>query len=139
MEPGDIQKKILKECLHCENMTMKRKFSRIVVGLICCVALMFCGCDGGITPPLTVNFRKSLLDSTRVMQLTNRSGKETLVVLVLVIDGRNKSKQDRHLLKIRPGDTEEVGWVQADFNFERGDEFKVSCDGYMRSFSGTVP
>lgn len=122
---------------------LRYKLSRFVFGLICC-AMMIClfGCsedESFITPPpLTITFRESLLDSTRVMQLTNRSGSESLVAQVQV---RNKTTGEKktHILKIAPGATEELGRLEMAWVFEPGEKFDVKCDGYWRTFSGRVP
>ena len=113
------------------------KTLRIIIFVIGCGLQVFlCGCDLQ-TPPVTITFRKSLLDSTRVMQLTNRSGSETLVVLVKV---RNtiRDTHTSHILKVGPGETEELGRLEMSWVFEPEEEYEVKCDGY-RTISGTVP
>lgn len=119
---------------------MKRKLFHVVFGLICCAMIIgFVGCEGVISPPLTITFRESMINSTRVLQLTNRSGQETLVISVLAIDGRNENKRYRYTVKVGPGDTEEVGYFQAGFNFDKGDRVEVACDGYIRTLTAVVP
>lgn len=110
---------------------------RLMLTLLGVIIVGLSGCER-ISPPLTITFRESLLDSTRVMQLTNRSGSETLVAQIEV---RNDARGQRreHVLKIGPGSTEELGRLEMNWVFEPGEKFKVSCDGYFGTLSGAVP
>lgn len=119
------------------NVTTSWKRLLLVLVLII-TSFCFCGCGGeDKDPPLTITFRESMVNSSRVMQLTNRSGHETLVAQVLVRD--KNGNRISHVTKLAPGATEEVGYLQAGFNFNGGGEFEVICDGYSGSISGTVP
>ena len=110
----------------------------LLVFVLSITVFCFCGCGGKISPPLTITFRESMLNSTRVMQLTNRSANETLVVQVLVRDKANNNEHS-YITTVAPGATEEVGYLQAGFNFVAGEKYEVSCDGYFGTSKGVVP
>ena len=100
------------------------------------------GCDGGgVMPPATVTFRYSnnpFIASSKVMQVTNRSGKETLVMR---LDVKNEKKQESgfHIFKLKPGETYEIGTMEMGWKFETGETYSIKADGYVLSIDGTVP
>ena len=103
------------------------------------LSIMGIGCDsGGVQPPATVTFRESMLDSTRVMQVTNRSGSETLV---MKLDAYNDTSHQHgeHVFKLSPGETYEIGRLEMGWVFLRGERFTLAADGYVIPIKGTVP
>lgn len=103
-------------------------------------AFVFSGCEGqGVRPPLTVTFRESLLPGgTRVLQITNRSSSETLVLRVDAFnDVRNQHAYQ--IVNVSPGAVQELGIMEMDWVFEKGERYKISADGYLLSVNGTVP
>lgn len=101
---------------------------------------VFSGCEcRGIRPPLTVTFRESMLPGgTRVLQITNRSSSETLVLRVDAFnDARNQHAYQ--IVNVSPGAVQELGIIEMDWLFEKGERYKISADGYLLSVRGTVP
>ena len=106
-------------------------------GMLCIVFL--CGCEKiGATPPAAITFRYSLLDTTRVLQVTNKSNSETLV---MKIDAKNHEKklQASHTFKVAPGATYEIGRLEMGWFFEKGETYTIHADGYPIPIRGTVP
>lgn len=112
----------------------------IALLLVFTASLLFSGCDGyGVTPPIAVTFRKSLLDgTTKVLQITNKSGTETLIIR---IDAYNdKSGQHQAIAaKVAPGATEEFGFLEMNWYFETGERIEIAADGYLSKIKGYVP
>ena len=99
-----------------KNMISKRKWLFI---LLATIAVFVGGCKS--TPPISVTFRRSLLySSTLVMQVTNRSGSETLVMKLSVSNKRHHQHKE-YIFKVKPGDTEEIGVLEMDWSFESGE------------------
>ena len=100
------------------------------------------GCDsGGLMPPASISFRYSyniFAASTRVMQVTNRSGKETLVMR---LDVRNEKSNESgsYSFKVRPGSTYEIGILEMGWAFMPGEKYSIRADGYLFPIDGTVP
>jgi len=118
---------------------MNRKLFHVVV---VCITLVFglCGCGREFSyPPVRVVFRESLLNSGRVMQVINNSERETIIAVVSGRDASTGNKYNEWTLKIEPGETKEVGVWQTLANFSTGDKYKVSCEGYWGTITGTVP
>ncbi len=118
------------------------KSKRTLILVICLVvivilALLFLG-KTGVRPPISVTFRKSLLDDTRVLRVTNRKSDETLVISLKVVN-KEKGRQGDHIFKVGPGKTNEVGIIQMGWSFEPGEEITLEADGYMVPVSVTVP
>ena len=103
------------------------------------IAAIGTGCDsGGVLPPATVTFRESMLDTSRVMQVTNRSGSETLVMKLDVYnDAYNQHGQ--LVFKVKPGATYEIGRLEMGWLFRRGERFTLKADGYVIPIEDTVP
>lgn len=118
------------------------KMNRIfAVALTICImfVLLLSGCEqAGIQPPATVTFRKSMLDSTRVVQVTNRKNNETLVMSLHVVN-RKKGEKGDYTFKVGPGETVEIGRLEMGWVFESGEKITLRADGYPMSMSGTVP
>ena len=88
-------------------------------------------------PPASITFRSSML-AGQVLQVTNRSNSETLVMEVVA---RNDAKNQRatHVFKVRPGDTYEIGMLEMNWKWETGESYEISADGYSTKIRGTVP
>jgi hypothetical protein len=110
-----------------------------ILALVLFVVTIGTACDaGGVLPPATITFRESLLDSTRVMQVTNRSGSETLVMKLDVYnDAYNQHGQ--LVFKVKPGATYEIGRLEMGWLFRRGERFTLKADGYVIPIEDTVP
>ena len=115
-------------------------FRALTIILLCSLTIGVWGCRRKFSyPPVTVVFRESLMNSSkRVMQVINQSGQETIIACARIWD-REGNEKARWTLKIDPGDTKEVGFWQTLNNFDKGDSYKVSCDGYWGVLTGTVP
>ena len=112
---------------------MKKNFMLVLLGVLCMVFL--CGCE----PPISVTWRQSLLDpSTRVMQVTNRDGSETLVIK-LKVKNKNQTEASSHVFKVGPGETEEIGILEMGWTFKPGDTYSLEADDYLLPVEGTVP
>ena len=93
------------------------------------VIAFFCfGCEKvGLQPPIAVTFRYSLLDSTRVLQVTNKSGNETLIMKIDV-QNKEEKQQASHVFKVRPGDTYEIGRLEMNWVFLKGETLGKSIE-----------
>ena len=125
------------------SRTRLRKHKCLFVFTIACVllivSLLGSGCDsGGVLPPATVTFRESMLDSSRVMQVTNRSGNETLV-LQLDVYNDTYNQHGQLVFKVKPGATYEIGRLEMGWLFRRGERFSLKADGYVIPIEDTVP
>ena len=110
-----------------------------VLALILLVVVTGMACDsGGVLPPATVTFRESMLDSSRVMQVTNRSGNETLV-LQLDVYNDTYNQHGQLVFKVKPGATYEIGRLEMGWLFRRGERFSLKADGYVIPIDDTVP
>ena len=118
----------------------KLKGQRIaVLALVLFVVAIGTACDsGGVLPPITVTFRESLLDSTRVMQVTNRSGSETLVIELNVYNDYH-NQHGNYVFKVKPGETYEIGRLEMGWCFVRGERFKLNASGYVVPIEDEVP
>jgi len=100
--------------------------------------LLLAGC-GSRRPPISVTWRISLLDdSSYVMQVTNRSNNETMVIH---LNAKNKElgQHVSHTFKVAPGATEEIGILEAGWKFLPGETYSLRADGYTTAIKGTVP
>ncbi|MBP5531966.1 MAG: hypothetical protein J6Y54_08075 [Lentisphaeria bacterium] len=116
---------------------MKKSFFFGLFGALC--MLFMTGCGPLNEPPISVTWRTSLLNSnSNVMQVTNRSSRETLV-LHLHVESRERSEKATYTFKVAPGDTEEIGILEMGWQFMPGEEYSIEADGYILSVDGTVP
>ena len=117
----------------------KSKLHLFLLFLGIMIATLVTGCDsGGIQPPVSITFRYSALDSaTKVMQVTNRSGSETLV---MKIDAYNDAKTQHAdlIFKVAPGDTYEIGILEMGWAFEKGERYSIKADGSALTIDGKV-
>ena len=114
---------------------MKKK---ICIGLLSVLCSLFLFGFGG-RPPISVTWRTSWMDSSsRVMQVTNRNGSETLVIR-LSVKNKKLTRKSSYVFKVRPGDTEEIGMLEMDWAFMPGDTYSLKADGYIFPVKGTVP
>ncbi len=120
------------------SITGQRKKQVVLVLAFVLLIVSITGCDsGGVVPPATITFRESFWDSTRVMQVTNRSGSETLVIVLDVYDKNNHHGQ--HVFKVKPGSTYEIGRLEMGWCFRRGESFSLKADGYIVPIADKVP
>ena len=90
----------------------------------------FTGCGGKNPPPASITFRRPIgVGDWTVMQITNRSGSETLMMHIDEMNG----EQDGFTFKVLPGETHEVG------GFTKGKRYTLSADGYSGTITGKVP
>ncbi len=125
---------------HRRTVQRKRKWQSVfaLAFVMAVIIAVGCGCDsGGVVPPATITFRESFWDSTRVMQVTNRSGSETLVMVLDVYDKNNQHGQ--HVFKVKPGVTYEIGRLEMGWCFHRGESFSLKADGYIVPIADKVP
>ena len=118
----------------------RKRLSIIALSFIMAVFVVIgAGCDsGGINPPASVTFRESMLDSSKVMQITNRSGSETLVMKLWVCNHTYK-QNGTHVFKVKPGETYEIGRLEMGWRFLRGENYYIKAEGYVNPIEGTVP
>lgn len=123
------------------KMKVKAKlFLVLTVLFLCVITISFCSCRRKFCyPPVTVVFRESLMNSSkRVMQVINQSEHEKIVAFARIRD-KEGNERAKWTLIIDPGDTKEVGFWQTLINFDKGDTYAVSCDGYWGVLTGAVP
>lgn len=121
---------------------MKKILSAISV--LFCIIFLTCGCDKIIKevtappPPISVTFRSSAgLWGGKVMQVTNRSSDETLVMSLYVENTRlNQCKSYTFIVK--PGNTHEIGMLEMGWIFVEGEKYRIRADGYKTTVEGTV-
>ena len=127
-----------------ERNKLKLHLFLLLLGII--IATFVTGCDsgdkgdqkGGTPPPASITFRNSKIDSsTKVFQVTNRSGSETLVMKLDFHD--NKGHHGEHQFKVSPGDTYEIGVWETGLYFETGDYYSFQADGYALTIDGRIP
>ncbi len=118
----------------------KLKWQRAaVLTIILFVVAIGTACDAsGVLPPATITFRESLLDSTRVMQVTNRSGSETLVMKLDVYND-SYNQHGNLVFKVKPGATYEIGRLEMGWCFLRGERYTLNASGYVIPIEGRVP
>lgn len=107
---------------------MKKCFFVALLTAVCTIFMVGCSKP----PPISVTFRGSLLDSSKVMQITNRSGNETIVAKVRVQrwKGDRKIQEASHIVKIGPGDTVELGRLEMGWAFVGMDFVIIEADDY---------
>ena len=108
----------------------------IVVGVLIAGIAVFCIWG---RPPISVTWRTSLLEpDSKVMQVTNRGGRETLVLQLDIVN--SELKQDRsYTFKVGPGATEEIGILEMNWKFLPGENYSLRADGYLLPVTGNVP
>lgn len=122
-----------------QHITEQQKIQNVLVLSLVLLFVSITGCDsGGIMPPATVTFRESMLDTSRVMQVTNRSGSETLVMKLDVYND-TYNQHGQLVFKVKPGATYEIGRLEMGWLFRRGERFSLKADGYIIPIEDTVP
>ena len=127
--------------IHSRTVQRKRKWQSFfaLVFVMAVIIAIGTGCDsGGVMPPATVTFRESMLDTSRVMQVTNRSGSETLVMKLDVYND-TYNQHGKLVFKVKPGATYEIGRLEMGWLFRRGERFSLKADGYIIPIEDTVP
>ena len=125
---------------HDAQKPKRHKWQQVaVLSFVLLVAVLGTACDaGGVLPPATITFRESLLDSTRVMQVTNRSGSETLVMKLDVYND-SYNQHGNLVFKVKPGATYEIGRLEMGWCFLRGERYTLNASGYVIPLEGKVP
>ena len=98
----------------------------IVIGLIALYNI-----DTASEPPVSVLFRSSMVGLGKVMIITNTSDKPLYEVTVKV----NRIVA----VTLEPNRSIDVGWMEINWMFQPGENFRISARGYPGSFIGTVP
>ena len=120
-------------------ITGQRKIHTVLSLAFVLLIVSITGCDsGGVVPPATVTFRESMLDTSRVMQVTNRSGSETLVMKLDVYND-TYNQHGQLVFKVKPGATYEIGRLEMGWLFRCGERFTLKADGYVIPIEDTVP
>lgn len=108
-----------------------KKIFLLVLAVLCMVSIV--GCQ----PPISVSFRKSAMDfgKTKVMRITNRRENKTIVAQIRVTRYIDVNRDDidqeaRHIVRIGPGDTVELGRLEMDWAFETDDFIRIDVNGY---------
>ena len=90
----------------------------------------------GIPIPITITFRKSLLNDSLVARFTNTSKDKSLTAVVTFKNSTFNEVKSRKL-SVGPGSTVEVGWTKG-WKFMSGETITVDSLGYD-SLSVKVP
>ena len=120
---------------------MKKCLSVGLLVSLCMIHIVGCGNGPGpvSAPPISVTFRSSLLDwGNKVMQITNRSAGETLVLQVHV-ENKGMRQEASISKKVGPGETIELGILEMGWTFVKGETYSIRADGYGLPYTGTVP
>lgn len=114
--------------------------SVFIIISICIIGLVvFFYFYDGFTPPVEVTFRETLVpgDHTKVLQVRN-NGKDTLA---LQIDAYNDdyNQHATHTFTVKPGRLYEIGRIEMNWQFERGERYTIKAMNYLFPYNGTVP
>lgn len=122
-----------------QHITGQRIKQNVLVLSLILLIVSIAGCNsGGVVPPATITFRESFWDSTRVMQVTNRSGSETLVMKLDVYND-SYNQHGNLVFKVKPGATYEIGRLEMGWCFLRGERYTLNASGYVIPIEGRVP
>ena len=106
-----------------ENNSFVRKLYLLAVAAFLLVA----GCDGTQSdPPVAITVRGGTL-SDFVLQVSNMSSGKSLEVYLYVADDTHSARSGNFIL--HPNTTKELGALEMDWNFKRGDQGFVSVGG----------
>ena len=107
----------------------------IVIGLIALYNI-----DTASEPPVSVLFRSSMVGLGKVMIITNTSDKPLYEVTVKVNNHKLHEEVNRIVaVTLEPNRSIDVGWMEINWMFQPGENFRISARGYPGSFIGTVP
>ena len=106
-----------------KNNSFVRKLYLLAVAAFLLVA----GCDGTQSdPPVAITIRGGAL-SDFVLQISNMSSGKSLEVYLYVADDTHSARSGNFIL--HPNTTKELGALEMDWNFKRGDQGFVSVGG----------
>ena len=98
----------------------------IVVGVI---IVGLCYFRGVFNPPVSITFRESLL-SGYVLQVHSLSDKPIECRMSAYNDSRNEKVENRVFI-VQPGETQELGMLELNWQFVPGEHGWVSVSGYL--------
>jgi len=104
-----------------------KKFA-IAVGIIVVVAFAFY-LRGIFNPPISISFRKSLV-SGYVLQVHSLSNKPIECSMAVYNDSANQKIENIQFV-IQPGETQEIGLLELDWEFVPNEHGWVSVSGYL--------
>ena len=106
---------------------MKKLFLwAIVVGIVIGVLCFFRGC---FNPPVSITFRESLM-SGYVLQVHSLSDKPIECRVSAYNDSRNEKVENRVFI-VQPGETQELGMLELNWQFVPGEHGWVSVSGFL--------
>jgi hypothetical protein len=107
----------------------------IIVGLI-----VIYNINAASEPPVSILFRSSMVGLGKVMVITNTSDKPLYEVAVKANNHKLHEEVNRVVaVTLEPSRSIDVGWMEINWMFQPGENFRISARGYPGSFIGTVP
>lgn len=92
----------------------------------------------GLSAPVEITLRDSLLFSGKVVKVTN-TDKETPLECTLSVTTANGDTTKSHHFRLNPGFSSEVGMVQMQWNFKSGEKIQVKAKGYLLPKRFVIP
>lgn len=123
---------------------MKKLLVLILVIIIAVLATVFTLCQTGhikglgLTAPIEISVRDSLLFSGKVVKVVNTDN-ETPLECTLTVSTTSGDMTKSHTFQLNPGYFYEVGMVQMQWNFKSGEKFQVKTKGYMLPTHFQIP
>ncbi len=115
---------------------MKIGGSILVAIVVLVLILIFTG-TYPLTPPVRISFRPSMLEG-KVLQVTNTSRGDTLQCTMSVSNSRSK-ESNTYSFRLPPGYRQEIGILEANWRFDKGETVSVRASGYAFPLWCTVP
>ncbi len=92
----------------------------------------------GLTAPVEITLRDSLLFSGKVVKVAN-TDKETPLECTLSVSTASGDTSKTHQFKLNPGYSCEIGMVQMQWNFKSGEKVQVKAKGYLLPKRFVIP
>lgn len=92
----------------------------------------------GLTAPVEISLRDSLLFSGKVVKVANTT-KESPLECTLTVSTVNRDMTKSHNFQVAPGRAYEVGMVQMQWNFKTGEKVRVKAKGYLLPTTFQIP
>lgn len=92
----------------------------------------------GLSAPVDISMRDSLLFSGKVVKVTN-TDKEQPLECTLTVSTTSGDMTKSHSFKLHPGQPYEVGMVQMQWNFKTGEKVQVRTKGYLLPTRFVIP
>ncbi|MBR3902376.1 MAG: hypothetical protein IKJ29_01825 [Akkermansia sp.] len=92
----------------------------------------------GLTAPVEISLRDSLLFSGKVVKVANTT-KESPLECTLTVSTVNGDMTKSHNFQVAPGRAYEVGMVQMQWNFKTGEKVRVKAKGYLLPTTFQIP